>query len=134
MIIKSYLKKIEKSEYRKIKIKLFNIIERHNKWNKTESQKEKEAKDNLVEFYQELIKHKPSTYYELGYTTSSFEFHTSYIYCLIIIKDALDKKNYQGACNEIGSMISREPIFQKRIYINLKELLEKSLNIHSEHV
>lgn len=129
------MKYFEARKHKKLKSKLFKILDGYMNWfNEVNDSENLKAKEKLVEFYTELKACKPSSYYELGMSHVG-AMHTSYLRYLLNIKVALEQKLYLRACNEIGSLIAySEPIFQSRIYYNLIDLLENSLNINSDSI
>lgn len=105
--------------------KLWHIIKPYDNWfNDKGEEKNQEAKLALYDFYEELLKDRPSKKYErknLG--------HMYYMGFLIKIKKAFKEEKYQRVCNELISLMYYESFFQGRIYFNVLDLLEKELSV-----
>lgn len=111
------------------KTKLWDIIYPYANWFNDKGEKiNQEAKLALYEFYNELVKYKPSREYE-----KKPLWHMYYMRFLIDIKKAFDEKRYERVCNELISLMHHEPFFQSGIYFNIIDLLEKELNIGGKY-
>lgn len=107
----------------KILYELIKILEPHDNWfNDSGNNKNNEAKDALILFYQRLKKIKPDNNYHKGMIS-----HFYYLRRLLNIKTAFYQKKYMRVCNEISTLICREPFLQGRIYYNILEILEEEL-------
>lgn len=103
---------------------LREIIKGHANWfNDCSDEQNLKAKNAIIEFYLKYKECKPDKKYcirpELG--------HFSYLIYLIPIRNSLKEHKYQRACNEIYSLLHYDYFLQKRIFVNLTNLLEKFL-------
>lgn len=104
---------------------LYNIIQKYDNWfNDVGEDKNQEARKALIKFYNALKEKPTAKTYKIGFNS-----HLAYIRNLCIIRRALKEEKYMRACNEIITLMYREPIYQKRIYYNLLELLQEYLEI-----
>lgn len=108
---------------------LFDILLQHGNWDNTGDNEA--ARAALESFYKQLKKTKPNDSFSLGRR----EYYTNYIFYLIPIHKALQKKYYQRAANEIISLLHYECLFEamngnklflsQQIHANLSYLLQE---------
>ncbi|ABP68231.1 hypothetical protein Csac_2660 [Caldicellulosiruptor saccharolyticus DSM 8903] len=106
--------------------KIISRLEPFDDWvNNTSEEENLAARDALKEFLWQIKDLKPSSEYAKSSIT---QLHTSYILHLIAIKKALVQKKYTRVCNEIITLLNKEPFMQPRVLNNLINLLAEELN------
>lgn len=102
---------------------LFPILEPFYGWWDDDKEKNLEAKQALLTFYDMFKKLKPDQTYRNDFV------HVEYLYHLLIIKKGFLEQKYMSVCNELMSLMHDEPFLQKRVYNNIIRTLEEGLGI-----
>lgn len=109
---------------------IFEVIKPYeNWWDEVDSNLNSEAKQGLKQFYTALEKIKVDTDYQSCVATVGG--HFSYLLRMILIRQALDQKQYQRVCNEIYALAHYELFFQGRVYYNVLSALKNGLEMEA---
>lgn len=81
------------------------------------------ARKALIDFFQVLLKVKPSEEYDGGSNKNYY----AYIPKLLMLRNLLESGKYANYVWEMSSFLVREPVLQPRIYYNLIAMYEKNL-------
>lgn len=112
---------------------LYLLINPYAKWSRPEEtieeSKNEAARQALLDFYELLSMKKIDPIYRNNMCSRG---HMEYFYYLYHIREALGRKKYTVACNEIVSFLYYEPFFQGRNITNIMLLLRQYLDIKGE--
>ncbi len=86
------------------------------------AERNESARKALVAFHEKLKAVKPEEWYNPYDGYDLF-----YMHFIMILRQALIDKNYEIACNEMGSLIYRYPISEQRIRAMILHTLERYL-------
>ena len=107
---------------------LTKILEGNSDWsNKCTEEKNLEAREALVKFYNEYKKCRP----DRKYCVSTDMGYFSYLTYIDPVRQALVDRLYQRACNETYSLLHYDYFLQKRVMNSFLSVLEENLDIKS---
>lgn len=111
--------------------RLLEIIEPYSCWwDQKEEGMQVKAYDALNVFYSVLMNLSP----EKKYRNGGGGIHTSYIFYLLQLRQALNQQNYVVACEALYHALTRTPFFQPRVMYNVVELIENYVNTGEKNV